>query len=111
MLGKIEAGEDISTDQTAADLLAEFRHIQSAVDEFMEKCENEALVQELSNPGRTDGGEGWLQALKNATLAGELLLSAEMEMDKASPDLTVIWENFASASAAMSKYTERTCLL
>lgn len=108
VLGKIEAGEDISTDQTAADLLAEFRHIQSAVDEFMEKCENEALVQELSNPGRTDGGEGWLQALKNATLAGELLLSAEMEMDKASPDLTVIWENFASASAEMSKYNERT---
>lgn len=108
VLGKIKAGEDISTDETAVDLLAEFRHIQSAVDEFMEKCDNDALVQELSNPGGTDGGEGWLQALKNAALAGELLLSAEMEMDKESPDLTVIWENFASASAEVSKYNERT---
>lgn len=105
---KIEAGTDISSDQEALDLLAEFRHIQSAVDSFMKECQNEALVQELSNPGNKTDGEGWLQALKNVALAGEMLLSAEMEMDKASPDLGVIWENFASASAEMSEYNART---
>ena len=99
VLGKIEAGADISSDQDAVNLLAEFRHIQSAVDDFTKNCTNKELVQELSNPGQTEGGEGWLQALKNVALAGELLLSAEMEMDKASPDLGIIWENFASASA------------
>ena len=108
VLARIEDGQDISSDQEAQDLLAEFRHIQSAVDDFMENCENEALVQELSNPGGTDGGEGWLQALKNVASAGEKLLTAEMEMDKENADLGVIWEAFASASAEMSRYNERT---
>ena len=108
VLTKIEAGTDISADEGAQNLLAEFRHIQSAVDVFMENCENEALVEELSNPGGTEGGEGWLQALKNVAKAGEMLLNAEIEMDRANPDLGVIWESFASASAEMSRYNERT---
>lgn len=38
----------------------------------------------------------------------EKLLTAEMEMDKENADLGVIWEAFASASAEMSRYNERT---
>ena len=107
---KIESGTDISQDTEALELLAEFIHIQSAADEFVEYCENDALVRELSNPGNTDGGEGWIQALKNVAKAGELLLTAEMEMGKDSADLGKVWESFASASAEMGRYSERTYL-
>ena len=107
---KIESGTDISQDEEALELLAEFIHIQSAADEFVEYCENDALVRELSNPGNTDGGEGWIQALKNVAKAGELLLTAEMEMGKDSADLGKVWESFASASAEMGRYNERTYL-
>ena len=107
---KIESGTDISQDGEALELLAEFIHIQSAADEFVEYCENDALVRELSNPGNTDGGEGWIQALKNVAKAGELLLAAEMEMGKDSADLGKVWESFASASAEMGRYNERTYL-
>lgn len=107
---KMENGTDISQDAEALELLAEFIHIQSAADYFMEYCENDALVWELSNPGNTDGGEGWIQALKNVAKAGELVLTAEMEMGKGSADLGKVWESFASASAEMEKYNERTYL-
>ena len=107
---KMENGTDISQDAEALELLAEFIHIQSAADYFMEYCENDALVRELSNPGNTDGGEGWIQALKNVAKAGELVLTAEMEMGKGSADLGKVWESFASASAEMEKYNERTYL-
>lgn len=107
---KMESGTDISQDAEALELLAEFIHIQSAADYFMEYCENDALVRELSNPGNTDGGEGWIQALKNVAKAGELVLTAEMEMGKGSADLGKVWESFASASAEMERYNERTYL-
>ena len=57
------------------ELLAEFKHIQSAIADFQKNCTNKDLVKELSNPGGTENGEGWLQALDNVAKAGEALFT------------------------------------
>ena len=94
--------------QEVKDLKAEFAHIRSAIKTFTEKCTNKALVQELTNPGNREGGEGWLQALENVVKAGEYILLAQEEMAKAEPDMGVVWQNFSDASAEMDTYNKRT---
>lgn len=94
-------------DKELGALIAEFAHMQTAVADFMENCNNSALVQELSNPGNTKGGEGWLEALSNVAKAGEELLRAEVELLKENPDTGIVWEKFASASAEMNQYNNR----
>ena len=98
-------------DQNAQKLLAEFVHIQEAMDEFLENCENDSLIAELSNPGHLKGvvsGEGWIQALDNLGRAGELLIRAEMEMAGAAPDKDKIWTWFSEAVTEMERYNTRT---
>lgn len=90
------------------ELLAEFKHIQSAIVEFKEKCTNKDLVNELSNPGGTKDGEGWLQALDNVAKAGEALLEAEAEISVENPDLSKVWTAFSKASKEMNEYNTRT---
>lgn len=90
------------------ELFAEFKHIQSAIVEFKEKCTNKDLVKELSNPGGTDNGEGWLQALDNVAKAGEALLEAEAELSAEKPDLSKVWTAFSKASKEMNEYNSRT---
>lgn len=94
--------------QEAKNLKAEFAHILSAIKTFKEKCTNKALVQELTNPGNRENGEGWLQALENVVKAGQYILQAQEEMAKAEPDLGIVWKNFSDASAEMDAYNKRT---
>lgn len=90
------------------ELLAEFKHIQSAIADFQKNCTNEALVQELSNPGGTENGEGWLQALDNVAKAGEALLQAEAELSAKTLDMSKVWTEFSKASKEMNAYNSRT---
>ncbi|MEE0469149.1 MAG: beta-N-acetylglucosaminidase domain-containing protein, partial [Blautia sp.] len=94
--------------QEVKNLKAEFAHIRDAIKTFTENCTNKALVQELTNPGNREGGEGWLQALENVVKAGEYILQAQEEMAKAEPDMGVVWQNFSDASAEMDAYNKRT---
>ena len=94
--------------QEAKNLKAEFAHILSAIKTFKEKCTNKALVQELTNPGNRENGEGWLQALENVVKAGQYILQAQEEMAKAEPDMGIVWQNFSDASAEMDAYNKRT---
>ena len=94
--------------QEVKDLKAEFAHILSAIKTFTEECTNKALVQELTNPGNRENGEGWLQALENVVKAGQYILQAQEEMAKAEPDMGVVWQNFSDASAEMDAYNKRT---
>ena len=94
--------------QEVKDLKAEFAHILSAIKTFKEECTNKALVQELTNPGNREGGEGWLQALENVVKAGQYILQAQEEMAKAEPDMGIVWQNFSDASAEMDTYNKRT---
>ena len=94
--------------QEVKNLKAEFAHIRDAIKTFTENCTNKALVQELTNPGNREGGEGWLQALENVVKAGEYILQAQEEMAKAEPDMGIVWQNFSDASAEMNTYNKRT---
>ncbi|MGN0331073.1 MAG: beta-N-acetylglucosaminidase domain-containing protein [Kineothrix sp.] len=95
----------------ARNLLAEFVHIQEAMDDMEENCLNENLVKELANPGHISGiskGEGWLHALRNIGRAGELLVRAELELTKENPDRNVVWEYFSGAATELEQYNART---
>ena len=94
--------------QEVKNLKAEFAHILAAIKTFKEECTNKALVQELTNPGNREGGEGWLQALENVVKAGQYILQAQEEMAKAEPDMGIVWQNFSDASAEMNTYNTRT---
>ena len=94
--------------QEVKDLKTEFAHILSAIKTFTEECTNKALVQELTNPGNRENGEGWLQALENVVKAGQYILQAQEEMAKAEPDMGIVWQNFSDASAEMDVYNKRT---
>ncbi len=89
-------------------LFAEFKHMQTAIDSFQKKCENKALVKELSNPGGIENGEGWLQALDNVAKAGESILVAEAELSTKTPDMSKVWKAFSRASKEMNAYNSRT---
>ena len=94
--------------QEVKNLKAEFAHILAAIKIFKEECTNNSLVQELTNPGNREGGEGWLQALENVVKAGQYILQAQEEMAKAEPDMGIVWQNFSDASAEMNTYNKRT---
>ena len=89
-------------------LKAELKHIQSAINDFMTNCTNPALVQELSNPGGTENGQGWVQALDNVAKAGEAILLAKVELAKETPDRAIVWKYFSQASNEMQQYNNRT---
>lgn len=89
-------------------LFAEFKHMQTAIENFPKKCENEALVKELANPGGTENGEGWLQALDNVAKAGQAILEAEAELSEKTPDMSKVWTAFSKASKEMNAYNSRT---
>ncbi len=97
-----------ATSDATKNLLAEFQHIQSAVNDFMTNCSNPALVQELSNPGGTEHGEGWVQALDNVAKAGEAILYAEEELSKEAPNHAIVWKYFSQASNQMQEYNSRS---
>ena len=105
-------GDTLTADnEEAKKLLAEFIHIQEAMTEFVEKCENKSLVAELANPGHLKGvesGEGWIQALDNLGRAGELLIKAELEMAGSNPNKDKIWGYFSEAVTEMERYNTRT---
>lgn len=111
-LDKVKSAAEKDTFDTQAkevkELLAEFKHIQSAVSDFQKNCKNEALVKELANPGGTENGEGWLQALDNVAKAGEALLEAEAELSAKTPDMSKVWTAFSKASKEMNAYNSRT---
>lgn len=110
-LDKVKSAAEKDTFDTNAkevkELLAEFKHIQSAVSDFQKNCTNKELVKELANPGGTENGEGWLQALDNVAKAGEALLEAEAELSVKTPDMSKVWTAFSKASKEMNAYNSR----
>ncbi len=107
----VKAGTLKQNDANAEKLLAEFAHIRSAITDFKTNCKNDILVKELSNPGFLAGindGEGWLHALDDVAAAAGALLEAQLELAGEKPDMNMVWDNFAKASAAMSRYNSRT---
>ncbi|GHI00059.1 beta-N-acetylglucosaminidase domain-containing protein [Neobacillus kokaensis] len=81
-----------STEEVGNQLIAEFSNVLHAIEEFRNKSNNKAMVEEI---------EPWLNCLKYVVESGKHAITSAMALQKGSKNEA--WEELAKATTAMSE--------
>lgn len=98
VINKINDGSLTANDTEVNELIAEFNHMLSAIEDMRANCDNTSLIDEL---------DPWLKSLKDVATSGKAILESMVAV--LNNDSTSAWNSFRVATKAFeTKYTYLT---